>query len=125
MDHTNSYKLFPRVVLLNIYYHLDIKSLFSCSLVNKHFSKLFDNDTLWDKLIGDHYSQHYIDAIKVNYNIDKSKLIYKTISNLLSINKLCNPRRTLFELIILRKLHINPGKITVLPQSVVSLINLK
>ena len=88
MDHTvkstykNTLQLFPRVVLLEIYYYLDIKSLFSCSLVNKHFNKLFDSDILWDTLICNHYSTDYNDIVRQSHNIKQSKLIYKNIRDL-------------------------------------------
>ena len=110
MDHTNksiytnTLQLFPRVVLLQIYCHLNIKSLFNCSLVNKHFNKLFDSDILWDNLLHRHYSADYIDPIKTSYNTNKSKLIYKTISDLLTVNDTFCLRKTIKELATMKTL---------------------
>ena len=118
MDYRNTCTLFPRVVLLNIYYYLDTKSLFNCSLVSKHFNKLFDSDILWDKLVCDHYGGSYNDLIKVHYNINSPRAIYKIIGDLLIVNKLFNLRKTVEELINLGDFDISNNKKTILSYTI-------
>ena len=120
----NTLHIFPRVVLLQIYYYLDTKSLFSCSLVNKHFNRLFDSDILWNKLICDHYSVDYIDQLKLEYNTSNSKVIYKIVGDLSIIHKLIKSKKPVKELVNLRKLHLNNSELTELPKEIRSLINL-
>ena len=125
MVHADGHKLFPRVVLLQIYYYLDIKSLFNCSLVNKHFNKLFNSDILWDKLIWNCYDIDNIDQIKLNYNIDESKLIYKSIGNLLNISKIFHMTEIIKELVNLQALNLYKKTLTRLPTEIGSLVNLQ
>ena len=120
----NCLQLFPRVVLLNIYHNLDIKSLYNCSLVNKHFNKLFNNDILWDKLICDHYGIECVNRIKLDYNIGKSLTVYKNVGDLLYINKRFHLNETFEELLDYEELSLfNYGMVS-LPKEIRSLVNL-
>ena len=130
----DSYRLFPRVVLLNIYYYLDTKSLFNCSLVSKHFSKLFDSDLFWDRLICDHYGADYIDKVKQSHNVTEPKIIYKIIGDLLIVNNTFDLQNTIEELLNLQTLDFYntwpanfPKDLPLenLPQEIGSLINLQ
>ena len=40
---------FNNIVLSIIYNKLSINDLLNCSLVNKKFNKLFNNNIIWDK----------------------------------------------------------------------------
>jgi len=77
--------LFNNLVIFTIYNYLDINNLVTCSLINKQFNKIFDNDLLWKKLLTDKYGNSYIDVnyIMVKYNVSKLKHIYKIIKDLL------------------------------------------
>ena len=125
-----SCKLFPRVVLLNIYYHLDIKDLYNCSSVSKHFNRLFDSDMLWDKLLC-RFDVANVDQVKVNYNVTKSKVIFRIISDLLSVDKVLDIYETIDGLINLKYLYRNnnsspqTGILSSLPKEIGSLINLR
>ena len=116
----NSVQLFPRVVLLNIYYHLDIKDLYNCSLVNKHFNKLFDSDILWDKLLCDQCSPNLINNIKLNYDVSKPKILYKMISNLYTINKILSMNQTFDQLINTEIVQYQRMQLTRLPVEIKS-----
>ena len=125
MDLNDTLQLFPRVVLLNVYYNLDIKSLFNCSLVSKHFNKLFNSDILWDKLLQDHYSGRYITLIKCHYNVTESRIIYKIFGDLLIVNKMFDLGHTIEELIYLEGLDLQCNQLTELPKEIRSLVNLR
>ena len=115
---------FNNVVLLNIYYNLDINSLFNCSLVNKHFNKLFDSDILWNKIIVNHYGNQYDDYIKELSLTNKPKVIYRIISDALVIKKafdLCeSPKK------VIQMRHLSPPctRLTELPKAIRSCVNL-
>ena len=121
----NNHKLFPRVVLLQIYYYLDIKSLFNCSLVSKHFNKLFNSDMLWDKLVCDRYDADEIDQVKQRYNTNNSKTVYKIIGDLLIIDKMFELEGTIDELINMQQLNLDYDGLAELPREIGSLINLR
>ena len=122
---TNSLTLFPKVVLLNVYYNLDLGDLYSCSLVNKHFNKLFDNDLLWDKLIHEHYDDDCVVDIILNYNTKSSKLIYKVIHDLVTINEMFVLGQSICSLMNLRELDLGYKQLSSLPKEIGSLINLQ
>ena len=57
------------ILLYIIYNMLPINDLINCSLVNKKFNKLFNNDIIWDKLVKEKYNDNEIKIIQENYNI--------------------------------------------------------
>ena len=70
---------FNNVVLSIIYNNLPINDLVNCSLVNKKFNKLFNNDTIWNKFVKEKYKDTDIKIIQENYNIVEYKCIYKKL----------------------------------------------
>ena len=78
---------FNNIVLSIIYNNLPINDLLNCSLVNKKFNKLFNNDIIWEKLVKEKYNDTDIKIIQENYNIVEYKSIYRKITDLSHLNK--------------------------------------
>ena len=117
---------FNNVILLNIYYNLDTKSLFNCSLVNKHFNKLFDSDISWNKIIVDHYGNKYDDDIKQLSLVHPPKIIYRIICDVLVIGKIFNLiTNSIVKLLQLTSLTSGYYPITRLPKEIRSFSNLQ
>lgn len=116
--------IFNSVVLFNIYYHLDIPSLYNCSLVNKQFNKLFNSDILWEKLIGDSYSNCYVDLVKRTYGVEQLKIVYKITRDLYTMKQMANLTRSLEDIIKLKKIYLQDRRITGVPTEIYTLINL-
>ena len=115
---------FNNVTIFKIYNYLNINDLCNCSLINKKFNNIFNNDMLWAKLIMDNYSDIDINKIQEQCNITKLKYIYKKIKDLLYLNKTFNLNKTIESLINLQTLNLNNHQLKEIPKEIGSLINL-
>ena len=115
---------FNNVIIYKIYNYLDINNLFSCSLINKQFYNIFNNDMLWTKLIMNNFGDIDINDIQKQYNITKLKYIYKKIKDLLYLNKIFNLNKTIRSLINLQRLDLYNNHLKEIPKEIGSLINL-
>ena len=116
---------FNNVTIFKIYGYLNINDLFNCSLINKQFNNIFNCDLLWKNIITEQYINIDIDEIKKQYNIIKLKYIYRTIKDLLYLNKTLNLKKTVKKLINLQHLNLNYNKLQKIPKEIESLINLQ
>ena len=116
---------FNNIVLSIIYNNLPINDLINCSLVNKKFNKLFNNDIIWDNLVKKKYKDTEIKIIQENYNIVEYKSIYRKISDILYLNKKFNLNKVIKSLIDLEGLFLSCEKLKEIPKEIGSLINLK
>ena len=116
---------FNNVTIFEIYNYLNINDSFSCSLINKQFNNIFNNDMLWAKLIMDTYDNININEIQEQYNITKLKYIYKKIKDLSYLNKIFNLNKTIGSLINLQELSFSNNQLKKISKEIGSLINLK
>ena len=93
---------FNNVTIFKIYNYLNINDLFNCSLINKQFNNIFNNNMLWAKLIMDNFGDIDINEIQEQYNITKLKYIYKKIKDLMYLNKTFKLNKTIKDLINLK-----------------------
>jgi len=116
---------FNNVTIFKIYNYLNINDLCNCSLINKKFNNIFNNDMLWAKLIMDIFGDIDINEIQEQYNITKLKYIYKKIKDLLYLNKTLNLNETIKDLINLQTLSFSGNHLKEIPKEIGSLINLQ
>jgi len=99
-------------------------TIFICSLINKQFNNVFNNDILWAKLIMDNFGNININEIQEQYNITKLKYVYKKIKDLLYLNKIFKLNKTIGSLINLQKLAYSNNQLKEIPKEIIFLINL-
>ena len=116
---------FNNTVLSIIYNNLPINDLLNCSLVNKKFNKLFNNDIIWEKIVKEKYKDTEIKIIQENYNIVRYKCIYKKINYISYLNKKLNLNEEISSLINLEWLYLNDNLLKKIPKEIGSLINLQ
>jgi len=115
---------FNNVTIFKTYNYLNINDLFICSLINKQFNNVFNNDMLWKKLIMDNFGDIDINEIQEQYNITKLKYVYKKIKDLLYLNKIFKLNKTIGSLINLQKLAYSNNQLKEIPKEIIFLINL-
>ena len=116
---------FNNIVLSTIYNNLPISDLLNCSLVNKKFNKLFNNDIIWEKLVKEKYNNSEIKIIQENYKIVEYKSIYKKITDISHLNKKLNLNKEIVSLINLEDLCLLNKQLKEIPKEIGSLINLR
>ena len=116
---------FNNLILYRIYTYLPTKDLLSCSQVNKHFNKLFNNDILWDPKLYSQYSTTTIDCIKKTFRIKLSKDIYKITTGLDQVKKAFKLNTSITDLLMLTQIVHTSDKPTRIPKGIPYMINLK
>ena len=111
---------FNNVTIFKIYNYLNINDLFSCSLINKQFNNIFNCDLLWKKIISANYDDIYITDIQKQCNCITLKYVYKTIKNLLYLNKTLNLNETVKNLINLKELNLCADQLKEIPKELYS-----
>lgn len=69
--------IFSALVIDNIYKKLEIKDLYSCSMVNKKFNKVFNNDNLWKSMFNKYYGTSICSIVTEVYKTDNYKLLFR------------------------------------------------
>ena len=109
---------FNNVVLSLIYNNLPINDLLNCSLVNKKFNRLFNNNIIWEKLVKEKYNNSEIKIIQENCNIVEYKSIYRKISDMLYLNKKLNLNKEIKSLVNLKELYLYDNQLTEIPKEI-------
>ena len=116
---------FNNVIIFNIYNYLNVNDLFNCSLVNKQFNSIFNNDMLWKNIVIKKYIDVNINEIQKQYNIIKLKYVYRIIKDLLYLNNTLNFNETIESLINLQVLDLQNNQLKEIPNEIGSLIDLQ
>lgn len=86
----NMNNIFASTVIVNIYNNLSLKDSFNCSMINKKFNKLFnENNFLWKRLFNEHFGEEIYKVVSVTYNTSNCKILFKKCLDLEKCAKDC------------------------------------
>ena len=116
---------FNQLILNKIYTYLSLTDLKNCSLVNKNFSKAFDNNILWIFLLNKNYGDTDINVLRNIYSTNNHKIIYKKYKDAIFIKNFFEINEEINFFIARTKLNLNNSHLKSIPKEISSLISLR